>query len=139
MFLLDVNVWVALAFERHVHHSAAKTWYQTSGDVCCFCRSTQQGFLRLSTNPAAVAELAVSLKQAWLLYDAMLDDPRIAFCDEPAGIEVQWRAYTQRRTFSPKVWADAYLAAFARAASLDLVTFDKGLRQYPDVRVIVLT
>ena len=103
MFLPDVNVWVALAFDRHVHHAAADTWYKSSGDTCCFCRWTQQGFLRLSTNPAALPDLAVSLKQAWMLYDTMLDDPRIAFADEPAGIETQWRGYTQRRTLSPKV------------------------------------
>lgn len=103
-----------------------------------FCRWTQQGFLRLSTNPAALPELAISLKQAWLLYDAMIDDVRIAFADEPHLLETHWRAYTQRRSFSPKVWGDAYLAAFANAASLDLVTFDKGLRHYRGVNVILL-
>ena len=29
---------------------------------------------------------------------------------------------------SPKAWADAYLAAFADAAQLTLVTFDRGFR-----------
>ncbi len=84
-------------------------------------------------------ERAVSLTEAWRLYDSMLDDPRIAFAEEPTGVEAQWHAYRQRRTFSPKVWSDAYVAAFARAASLDLVTFDKGLRQYRGARVIVLS
>lgn len=138
MFLLDVNVWVALAFDRHVHHAAAKSWYNSSQDTCCFCRWTQQGFLRLSTNPAALPELAVSLKQAWGLYDTMMDDARIAFADEPQELETHWRASTQRRSFSPKVWSDAYLAAFANAASLELVTFDKGLRQYRGAKVILL-
>ena len=30
-------------------------------------------------------------------------------------------------TVSPKVWTDAYLAAFARSAGIQLVTFDKGI------------
>lgn len=138
MFLPDVNVWVALAFEQHFHHAAAKSWYKSSQETCCFCRWTQQGFLRLSTNPAALKELAVSLKKAWLLYDSMLDDRRIAFAEEPRELETHWRTYTQRRSFSPKIWGDAYLAAFARAASFDLVTFDKGLGHYRDVNVSLL-
>ena len=81
----------------------------------------------------------MSLRDAWLLYDTMLSDARIAFAEEPRGVEAQWRAYTQRRSFSPKVWSDAYLAAFARAASLEVVTFDKGLRHYRGVHTIVLS
>lgn len=138
MFLLDVNVWVALAFDRHLHHTAANEWYKSSQETCCFCRWTQQGFLRLATNPAALSELAVSLKQAWSLYDTMLDDARIAFADEPREIEARWRTHTQRRSFSPKIWSDAYVTAFAQTASMDLVTFDKGMRQYQGVNVILL-
>lgn len=33
----------------------------------------------------------------------------------------------QRAIATPKAWADAYLAAFADAAGLMLVTFDKAL------------
>src|SRR5438067_195831 len=139
MFLPDVNVWLALAFDFHLHHPAARTWYQSTGDTCCFCRWTQQGFLRLASNRAAFREQAVSLREAWLLYDALLSDPRIAFADEPRGLEAQWRAYTQRRSFSPKVWSDAYLAAFARAASFELVTFDKGFAQYKSVHCTILS
>ncbi len=139
MFLPDVNVWLALAFDFHFHHAAAKAWYDSSRESCCFCRWTQQGFLRLATNPAAFGERAVSLKEAWQLYDAMLSDPRVAFAEEPPGLEARWRASTQRRSFSPKVWSDAYLAAFAQAASFDGVTFDKGLRQYRGVTWILLS
>ncbi len=51
MLLLDVNVWLALTFDSHAHHPAAKLWFDAlSGDLCLFCRSTQQGYLRLVTN-----------------------------------------------------------------------------------------
>lgn len=29
MFLPDVNLWLALAFESHVHHAAARSWFET--------------------------------------------------------------------------------------------------------------
>jgi hypothetical protein len=100
---------------------------------------TQQGFLRLATNPSVFQDEAVSLDQAWRMYDAILGDPRIEFLHEPTHVETYWRRHTQRRLHSPKVWNDAYLAAFAQAAALELVTFDKGFAQYKDVRCTILS
>src|SRR5436305_8310496 len=104
MLLPDVNLWLALAFEAHVHHPSAKTWLDGLSDekACGFCRTTQQGFLRLATNPKAFGDEAVTLAKAWQLYDAFLADPRIAFLEEPAGTETIWRNYTRTQTFSPK-------------------------------------
>src|ERR1700694_3893787 len=99
MFLPDVNVWLALAFDFHLHHAIAKTWYDGSSNACCFCRWTQQGFLRLATNPVVFKAQAVSLKEAWKIYDTMISDPRVVFAQEPEGIEARWRAFTQRRSF----------------------------------------
>jgi toxin-antitoxin system PIN domain toxin len=138
MFLPDINVWIALAVERHPHHPASKTWYDASIDTCCFCRLTQQGFLRLASNPAALRDQAVSLQKAWLLYDEILSDPRVVFAAEPDGIEARWRAFTQRRTFSPKIWNGAYLAAFAKCADLEVVTLDKAMAQFKGVKCTIL-
>jgi predicted nucleic acid-binding protein len=32
MFLPDINVWLALAFEAHFHHLAAKAWFNALPD-----------------------------------------------------------------------------------------------------------
>lgn len=139
MFLPDVNLWLALAFDRHIHHAAAKKWFNTVPDQASFyCRLTQQGFLRLATNRQAFGEEAVSLSDAWRLYDELLGDPRVIFAEEPTGLEPWWRHFTQTELFSTKVWSDAYLAAFARAAAYELVTFDKGFKAYPDVNRTIL-
>src|SRR5437016_13456599 len=99
MFLPDINVWLALAFARHPHHPTAKDWFESLPRAgCSFCRITQQGFLRLATNPKAFGDEAVSLVEAWRKYDAFLNDPRVVFTEEPAGLEKHWRAYTRRRT-----------------------------------------
>jgi toxin-antitoxin system PIN domain toxin len=140
MFLPDVNLWLALAFKRHVHHAAAKDWFDQVPDASCFyCRLTQQGFLRLATNPKAFAEDAVSLADAWRLYDMFLSDSRVVFAEEPANLEPLWRSYTQGQSFSPKIWNDAFLAAFAKAAMLEMVTFDKAFSQYEDVNCTILS
>jgi hypothetical protein len=139
MFLPDVNRWFAVAFETHTHHGAAKEWFESvAQSQCTFCRMTQQGFLRLASNPKVLGEDTLSLVDAWRRYDAFLRDPRVVFTEEPNGLELEWRAYTRRRTFSPHLWNDAYLAAFAQVASLELITFDKGFRQFKNLKCTIL-
>src|SRR5947209_3739256 len=98
MYLPDVNVWLALAFNAHIHHVAAKSWHGAlSNQRCHFCRLTQQGFLRLATNPKALPTQAVSLSQAWQMYDSILMDPRFGFVDEPKpGIHQNTIVHMQR-------------------------------------------
>ncbi len=140
MYLPDVNFWLAVTFQSHVHHLSARSWFEGFGvRGCSFCRMTQQGFLRLATNPRAFGEEAVSLAEAWRLYDVLAADPRIRFADEPAGVEALWRHYTQGETFSAKIWNDAFLAAVAQTANLELVTFDQGFRRYTGLRCILLS
>jgi uncharacterized protein len=140
MHLPDVNVWLALTFDSHVHHPIAKAWFDQLPDdaVCLFSRLTQQGFLRLSSNKSVFGPHALTLADAWQKFDLLLTDPRVAFADEPAGVELQWRSFTQGQSFSPQVWNDAYLAAFALVANLELVSFDKGLKQYANVKCRIL-
>ena len=141
MHLLDINVWLGLAFQRHTNHVSAVAWFRTKRSaLCCFCRATQSGFLRLASSPAAMKTAAVTLKGAWNAYDALLADPNIGYADEPDGVEPIWRAFTQRANRSPKLWNDAYLAAFAIAAGgYEVVTFDGGFSQFPGLTCTILT
>jgi len=68
-----------------------------------------------------------SMSQAWDLWDKVLADPRIAFLAEPESLDPVFRRHSRQGSRSPKVWADAYLLAFASAAGLKLVTFDLAL------------
>ena len=139
MLLPDVNVWLALTFDSHIHHPAAKKWFDALSDqVCYFCRMTQLGLLRLATNQKVFGVHVLTLGQAWQEYDKFQSDGRISYADEPANLEPQWRSWTQNQTFSPRVWNDAYLAAFAKIAGLELVTFDKGFAQYIGVKCTIL-
>src|SRR4051812_47085561 len=100
-FLPDINLWLALTFDSHVHHPTAKAWFDalSNDDSCCFCRLTQQGFLRLVTNPSAFGKDAVDLPTAWQKYDIFMSDPRVTFSEESAGLENDWRSFTQNKRF----------------------------------------
>jgi toxin-antitoxin system PIN domain toxin len=140
MFLLDVNVWIALAFATHDHHKVANDWLNSvPNGLFFFCRLTQQGFLRLATDTRVLKSAAITLPEAWRAYDAIFCDARVTFSSEPLGVEAIWREYTQGQTFTPKVWNDAFLAAFARAGAYDVVTLDQGFRRYPHVKCTILS
>jgi toxin-antitoxin system PIN domain toxin len=134
MFLPDINFWLALSFEQHLHHPVAKRWFQSSTEPHLFCRVTQQGFLCLATSQHIFAEDTKTLVEAWRMWDEVLSDYRVGFVNEPASLESIWRSYTQQKSFAHKLWNDAYLAAFAKTSDLELVTFDKGFAQFPDLK-----
>jgi toxin-antitoxin system PIN domain toxin len=140
MHLPDINFWLAIAFQSHVHHLSAKAWMQSAArQSCCFCRVTQMGFLRLSTNRRVFPLDALPMNEAWRIYDELLSDERVVFAEEPDDLEMAWRTVTQHQMTSTNVWSDAYLAAFARMADLGIVTFDKGFAQYKDLHQTILS
>lgn len=140
MFLPDVNVWVALAFDVHAHHGTAHQWREGAANrPFAFCRLTQQGFLRLATNPAVLGEGALTPVEAWAFYDRMVALSYVTFRHEPPGVEEPWRELTSANTYSPKVWTDAYLAAFAVASGCRVVTFDRAFPSYRGTRPTILS
>jgi toxin-antitoxin system PIN domain toxin len=139
MKLLDVNVWLAAAWARHVHHGVAKRYVDGEEADMAFCRVTELAFLRLVTNRTITGEDAPTRRQAWDLLMALQADPRIKFVPEPRGLAPLWIAFSKRDDRNYLLWTDDYLAAFAQAMNAELVTFDAALRaRYPSVDVVVL-
>jgi toxin-antitoxin system PIN domain toxin len=126
----DVNVWLALAYRGHQHHPIASGWFDKLGaEEAGFCRFTQLAFLRLLTHPAVMRNEVRTQQEAWKVYDQLASDARVGFCSEtePERVEAALRALTARLRFAHQQWPDAYVAAFASASDLTLVTFDKAL------------
>lgn len=126
----DINVWLALSYERHVHHPIARTWIEQLDEDArlYFCRFTQISLLRLLTTEAVMSADVLNQAEAWHVYDRWLEDDRIEFIDEPPLMEASFRALSQQKRSSPKDWADAYLASFGAIAGLRMVTLDRGFR-----------
>ena len=94
-FLPDVNVWIALTFDAHAHHQSARMWIEGNlAGTVGFCRTTQQEFLRIATNPKAMGVDVITLPQAWQAYDTVQQDSQIELFEEPLNLESFWRTFT---------------------------------------------
>lgn len=133
--LFDSNVWLALTFSAHPQHSNAKEVFaaSTPADPACFCRATQQSFFRLATTPVLLrahgAEGFTNL-DAVSLISALTKLPSIRMLTEPSEMEPLWLRLAGLQTTSPKVWMDAYLAAFAICHEIEFVTLDRDFRSF---------
>jgi len=128
----DTNVWLALVWGRHSHADIARSWFeQATDEQFFFCRFTQLALLRLLTTEAVMGRDVLTMTSAWGVYDQCCADDRIAFLGEPEALDPGLRSFSSGRRGSPKLWADAYLAAFANTAGLKLVTFDRAFRTKP--------
>jgi toxin-antitoxin system PIN domain toxin len=138
-YLVDVNVWVAAALAGHRHQPAAQAWFEEPDTTAAlFCRITQNGLLRILTNPRVMGENTLGYPQAWKLYDTFYQDSRVRLAPEPEGTEERWRAFTRVVKSGPNFWTDAYLAAFAAAGGYTVVSFDHGYKRFPGASVRLL-
>ncbi len=73
------------------------------------------------------------------MYKQFQNDLRVGFASESSDVEKVWRKLSARETVSPKVWMDAYLAAFAIAGGFRLVTFDRAFLAFKGLDLELLT
>jgi toxin-antitoxin system PIN domain toxin len=124
----DINVWLALANDEHVHHHIAIEWWQHQDEPILFCRLSQLGLLRLLTTSAIMGGKPLSMQLAWRIYDGLMADDRVQFCEEPTVLlEHRFRDLSSHAHSSPKAWADYYFAAFSEVSGSTLVTFDRAM------------
>jgi hypothetical protein len=138
--LPDVNLWIALTSDRHVHHSLAKNWLSAQSESqIAFCRITELGFLRLLTNAHVMGVDVLSPQHAWRIYDAWRMDPRVLFLEEPPGFSAQWRFHGEKIRGGPNAWTDAFLATFSTSTNSTVVTLDRRFVTLDIAQVIVLS
>jgi toxin-antitoxin system PIN domain toxin len=133
--LYDANLWVALAFAAHPHHGIASRHFKArdSAQPAAFCRVTQQAFLRLVSSPLiqrTYASLPITNATAWSKCQDLLALPQILWLDEQVGFEALWQRLAAIPSASPKVWMDAYLAAFAIRHDVEFVTLDRDFKNF---------
>ena len=133
--LFDSNVWIGSLFVAHPAHQQAKgaLMEATPAEPAIFCRSTEQSFLRLASSPLllkAYGAASLTNRDAWMALETWLQLPQVCQRQEPPGLEALWHQLATRDSPCPKLWMDAYLAAFAIAGGLQLVTFDHDFKTF---------
>jgi uncharacterized protein len=124
--LLDVNVLIALADQRHDQNRAARNWFASSGKINWgICPLTEAGFLRITTNPK-FRPGSRTLGQAIAIIQALKALPGYSYWE----IHDSWvrltTSFAARITGHQQV-TDAYLLGLAIKEDGVLVTFDRRL------------
>ena len=136
--LLDVNVWLALVDENHVHHGKAVTyWFEQSAAEVAFCRVTALAFLRLSTHPKILSR-PLSPEEAWEIYQRYRTEARVGFVLDCAGVDQCFMEYSVQSGFAHPLWTDCYLAALARFRKCRIVSFDQDFARFPKLAFLGL-
>jgi toxin-antitoxin system PIN domain toxin len=132
-------VWVALAAADHVHHEhALRYWQEESAESVSFCRVTALAFLRLVTNAHVMQHAVLTSGEAWALLQEWLRLPEVSFLNEPVGLDEQLGQFSRVMSIRPKLWTDAYLAAFAIAGNHRVVTFDGDFEKFSGLNLLLL-
>lgn len=126
IFLLDINVLIALIDPAHVAHEAAHRWFETDGHAdWATCPMTENGVVRIvghpkypntPGSPAAVAAIVGKLRQL----------PGHSFWPDDLSLVASDRIDVARISTSAQV-TDTYLLALASAHGAALATFDRRL------------
>jgi hypothetical protein len=127
LLLPDVNVLVAMAWPNHQFHLAAVHRLESSRNPWATCALTQLGFIRLSSNPAAVGSRKIPAEAAALL-TLMVEDARHVFLEAlPSPIAQDFGAALHGLLGHQQV-TDAYLLALAGRYQATCLTFDARMK-----------
>lgn len=123
--LLDVNVLLALFDPEHEHHAEAFRWWgDNRADGWASCPLTQNGFVRVISNPRYTRPLplvdAVSLVRAQIAQRG-----HVFWSDDISLLDAN--LFDHRHLRGPRQITDAYLLALAMKNGGRLITFDRGL------------
>jgi len=132
--LVDTSVWVAAFFEEHEFFSQANAFIKsrTAAEPALFCRATEQSWLRLVTTPSLhglYKAPTLTNRDAVDILSNWQSQHRVGCLHaEPEGIRALWLELAAVPSASPRLWMDAYLAAFAISAGLPFATLDADFR-----------
>ena len=127
VFLLDVNVLIALVDPRHAMHGTAHEWFASTGQSAwATCPITENGLLRIVGNPrypnspGTPAAVVASLKGLKSLPGHRFWPNDLSLTDSGSGVDTE-------RLLSHSQVTDSTLLALAAAKGGKLASFDRRL------------
>lgn len=125
MYLLDVNVLIALAWDGHEHHTRVHAWFaQLAGESFATCNVTQSGFIRLSLNPNVVHS-QIGIADVIEMLESFTKHPNHSFCEDGA---LQTELVPWQRATSHAQVTDTNLLLIAHRHGRKFVTLDVGIQ-----------
>ncbi len=124
--LLDVNVLIALAWPNHQHHKEVKKWFNgTDRKGWATCPITQNGFIRISSNPEII-ESAVTVLEAMDFLMQLTNHPEHQFLQDSLDFSrISPRPDSLLQGY--RQVTDAYLVCLAARSEGVLVTLDRHI------------
>lgn len=123
---MDVNLLIALAWPNHIHHEVAHRWLQSiRPEKWATCPLTQNGFVRISSNPSAIEDAVSPLDAVKVLRKFMAHADHV-FVDEDLPLpsdHFESMFVTGHRQVS-----DAYLLSLCIEKGIRLSTLDTGVK-----------
>jgi len=129
IYLLDVNVLVALIDPAHIGHDAAHAWFGTHAAAWATCPITENGVIRIlghpkypncAGSPAAIGPILASMRSL-PGHHFWPDNISLVACDIIDAAQIA----------TPGQVTDAYLLALAITHGGQLATFDRRLATKP--------
>lgn len=128
VYLLDVNILIALTWPQHVHHAQAHTWFdRVERQAWATCPLTQLAFVRISSNPRIIPDAVSPRAAATMLAKIVALSGHTFWADDlPLNglAAMSGTALTGHRQVT-----DAYLIELARHHGGMLATLDAGLAE----------
>lgn len=123
MFLLDVNVLIALCDECHEFRSAAKSWFvKNRASGWATCPLTENGMVRVMGSPA-YGSGKTTTDVARELLQVLTEDPSHVFVPDDISI-CKNSHFHDLETATSKTLTDLYLIKLANYHNMLLSTFD---------------
>jgi len=124
--LLDVNVLLALAWPNHVHHRAAREWFRSRRQQgWATCPTTQNGFIRVSSNSRITPEARTPQEAAIVLRGLISLSGHTFWADGCSLLDEKWLGLDRISTCHQVT--DAHLLTLALSHGGCLATFDRGI------------
>lgn len=130
MYLLDVNVLLALVLGDHVFHEVARHWFVANREKpFATCAITESGLVRLLMNPA-INPNAADADSALEILNRIHDHPMHRYINALPSIRDAMISVHLRKTKGYRQITDAYLVGVAQVNQGKLLTADRKIEQY---------
>ncbi len=140
MTLVDTNLLIYATLADAPEHARARAWIEerfAEGEgTVALCWPVLYAFLRLITSPRVVGRHAVTVKAAWRVTVAYLEQPAVRLVAPGTGHTAIAAELVETPGLRSDDVPDIEIAALAIEHGLVLASHDHGFRRFPRLRFI---